>query len=570
MEQSSYMEMTVQGKGMLTFWWKISCEPDPRGRHSYDNLSYAVDGTDVAWIDGETGWAQQIVTFDTDGAHTVRWTYATDDWEEPGYSNRGWVDGVVWTPVGGVPAVDPLPEIASDSGVADALTGAADEARLKAHIVGKAQYDRFRAWADAKGLDHQAVKDSPRAWFSYAIGAGGLVEKTFTKDDVTLKSLKVAADGSFSFEVDVTDVALGASATAEGLATVFGIQGAATLADDAFSSKNVTVTLGVSANGRLSVTATPKQAGGTFFVRVRMYADEDGVESDPGERPVVVSFAITFDANGGTGGTTRSVAHGSQLGTMPTPVRDGHDFAGWFTAASGGVQISASTVPTGDATYYAHWTAKQVATHEKVQLWENGPYWATTNIGAENPEDYGYYFWWGDTVGYKRENDKWVASDGSSSNFSFSSGNAPTYNKSIATLQGEGWIAADSVLVPERDAAHVHWGGDWRMPTEAEFSDLIKNCTTAWIVTNGVSGRLVTGKGDYSDRSIFLPAAGFGGDSDIRYADEYGGYWSSEPNSDDLRYGRRLDFGSYSFHFYRNNFERYYGQSVRPVQGFTK
>jgi hypothetical protein len=54
-----------------------------------------------------------------------------------------------------------------------------------------------------------------------------------------------------------------------------------------------------------------------------------------------------------------------------------------------------------------------------VQLWENGPYWATTNIGAEKPEDYGYYFWWGDTVGYKRENDKWVASDGSNSNFSF-------------------------------------------------------------------------------------------------------------------------------------------------------
>ena len=39
--------------------------------------------------------------------------------------------------------------------------------------------------------------------------------------------------------------------------------------------------------------------------------------------------------------------------------------------------------------------------HDKVQLWEGGPYWATTNIGAENPEDYGYYFWWGDTVGYK-------------------------------------------------------------------------------------------------------------------------------------------------------------------------
>ena len=54
------------------------------------------------------------------------------------------------------------------------------------------------------------------------------------------------------------------------------------------------------------------------------------------------------------------------------------------------------------------------AGQEKVQLWEDGPYWATRNIGAEKPEDYGYYFWWGDTVGYKREGDSWVASAGSS------------------------------------------------------------------------------------------------------------------------------------------------------------
>ena len=79
--------------------------------------------------------------------------------------------------------------------------------------------------------------------------------------------------------------------------------------------------------------------------------------------------------------------------------------------------------------------AKQtVVTHGsaigKVQLWEGGPYWATTNIGAEKPEDHGYYFWWGDTVGYKRENDAWVASDGSSSNFSFEKKNTPTFGKS--------------------------------------------------------------------------------------------------------------------------------------------
>ena len=96
--------------------------------------------------------------------------------------------------------------------------------------------------------------------------------------------------------------------------------------------------------------------------------------------------------------------------------------------------------------------------HEKVQLWEGGPCWATTNIGAEEPWEYGCYFWWGETVGCKRENDAWVASDGSSVNFAFNESSTPTYNKDKATLQSEGWITADGVLTPEHDAAQVHWG----------------------------------------------------------------------------------------------------------------
>ena len=149
-------------------------------------------------------------------------------------------------------------------------------------------------------------------------------------------------------------------------------------------------------------------------------------------------------------------------------------------------------------------------THDAVQLWEGGPYWAECNVGATKPEEYGYYFWWGDTVGYKRENDAWVASDGSTSNFSFNSGNTPTYYKSNDALLSSGYIDSTGNLVAAHDAATAHLGSPWRMPTDAEFSALISNCTTTWITTNGVAGRLVTGKGDYADRSIFLPAAGNG------------------------------------------------------------
>ena len=144
-----------------------------------------------------------------------------------------------------------------------------------------------------------------------------------------------------------------------------------------------------------------------------------------------------------------------------------------------------------------------------------------------------------------------------------------TFYKSIATLQSEGWITAEGVLVPEHDAAHVHWGGDWRMPTDAEISALISNCTTTWITTNGVPGRLVTGKGAYANRSIFLPAAGYGNDSGLNYPGSYGLYWSSTPDSGDSDYAWLLYFSSSDFSSRYGSY-RYNGQSVRPVQGFTE
>ena len=208
----------------------------------------------------------------------------------------------------------------------------------------------------------------------------------------------------------------------------------------------------------------------------------------------------------------------------------------------------------------------RVTVDNKVQLWEDGPYWAMTNIGAEEPWEYGYYFWWGDTVGSKRENNKWVASDGSNSSFSFTS--TPTYNKNIATLKNEGWITADGALAPEHDAAHKHWGGDWRMPTQQEFDDLISKCDWVWTTLNGVNGYVVRGKGDYSSKSIFLPCAGEGLGTSFYLAGSHGYYWSSGPYSDgDNAWGLHFNSGLHSTDDY---YSRYLGQSVRPLQGFTK
>ena len=207
--------------------------------------------------------------------------------------------------------------------------------------------------------------------------------------------------------------------------------------------------------------------------------------------------------------------------------------------------------------------------HDKVQLWEGGPYWATTNIGAEEPWEYGYYFWWGDTVGYKREDNKWVASDGSNSNFSFVSENTPTHKKGIETLQSEGWIVTrdgTDVLAPEHDAAQVQWGGDWRMPTGEELDNLCYMCDWTWSTMNGVYGYIVRGRGIYASNSIFLPCAGWGDGTSLYDAGSCGLYWSSVL---DYYYSRWLYFDSNDDH-YTSYLGRDSGLSVRPLQGFTK
>ena len=206
-------------------------------------------------------------------------------------------------------------------------------------------------------------------------------------------------------------------------------------------------------------------------------------------------------------------------------------------------------------------------THRKVQLWKDGPYWATTNIGADTPEDSGYYFWWGDTVGYKRENDKWVAAYRESSEFLFESDNTPTFDKYFFTLQSEEWITPEYALAPEHDAAHVQWGGKWRLPTMEELRELKDKCDWTWKTVKGVGGYVVRGRAAYASASIFLPASGYGVGTSLLSVGSYGSYWSSVPRAD-RSYAWILYFRS-DEHSIIDDF-RNRGRAVRPVQGVAQ
>ena len=283
-------------------------------------------------------------------------------------------------------------------------------------------------------------------------------------------------------------------------------------------------------------------------------------------------YTVKFNANGGTGTmANQSFTYGtSKALTANAFTRTGYVFQDWATSANSGKvyndkqKVQDLTTTSGAVVnFYAVWGKDP----NMVQLWNGGPFWAIKNVGADKPSDYGYYFWWGDTVGYKWENGKWIASDGSNSNFSFVESKIPTYGKSNSVLQGEGWITVDGVLAPEHDAARKHWGGDWRMPTKQEFEDLDNKCDWIWTTMNGVNGYVVCGRGDYSSASIFLPCAGYGTWTLFYQAGLHGYFWSSVPDSL-YYYAWYLNFDSGRHSTYDD--VRSGGRSVRPVQSSTK
>ena len=177
--------------------------------------------------------------------------------------------------------------------------------------------------------------------------------------------------------------------------------------------------------------------------------------------------------------------------------------------------------------------------------------WATCNVGANNPEDYGDYFAWGETKSnttYEWSTYKWCK------------GNESTLTK-YNNKRKYGKVDNKTTLELSDDAARANWGGSWRMPTDAEWTELRKQCTWTWTTQNGVYGRKVTSK--TNGNSIFLPAAGFRSYSLLSNAGSYGYYWSSSLYRGDPSYAWSVDFDSgYVGGYYAH---RYYGQSVRPV-----
>lgn len=185
--------------------------------------------------------------------------------------------------------------------------------------------------------------------------------------------------------------------------------------------------------------------------------------------------------------------------------------------------------------------------------------WASFNVGADKPEGLGYHYAWGETQ--TKTKFSW-------STYKYCNGSENTLTK-YNTNRSYGIVDNKTTLDPEDDAAHVNWGGDWRIPTKAEFVELydFNNCDWVWTTRNGMDGFLVTSKKkDYEDAFIFLPAATYRYDMVFEGIGERGWYWfSSGAPLVDCPYSAENLLMCLSLQAVYIFMERDYGLTIRPV-----
>ncbi len=187
----------------------------------------------------------------------------------------------------------------------------------------------------------------------------------------------------------------------------------------------------------------------------------------------------------------------------------------------------------------------------------SGTLWATCNVGASSPEQFGNYFAWGETTGYNegKVNFLWT-------NYAHCNGSWDTFTKYCwdSTRGQDGYTDTLTELELCDDAAYVNWGSNWRMPSRTQFEELINSTYTTVTSTtqNGVTGKLITSK--QNGNSIFLPAAGYYG-ATTHYSTSKCVYWTNTLDTSDYTYRAYYYNDSSLGATYRLD-----GKSVRPVR----
>lgn len=273
------------------------------------------------------------------------------------------------------------------------------------------------------------------------------------------------------------------------------------------------------------------------------------VASRNGEYVLIILRGICWSTHPNPTFSDNYIEAGNGLGNFSIPMTDlavgatyhVRTFAVTPTGTSYGEEVSFTTENSG-------------VNHGYVDLGlPSGTLWATCNVGAATPEEYGDYFAWGETR--SKFTYDW-------STYQYCNGYSSTLTKYCNnSIYGyNGFIDNLTTLLPQDDAATANWGADWRMPTIEEWEELCLNTTSTWSSQNGVNGWLFTAS---NGNSLFLPAAGYYNIDNLCYVGVYGRYWSSSLNTPPFT---AMGFSFLSGSDYVNFYSRYYGRSVRAVR----
>ena len=160
----------------------------------------------------------------------------------------------------------------------------------------------------------------------------------------------------------------------------------------------------------------------------------------------------------------------------------------------------------------------------------SGTLWAACNIGATTPMDYGDFFAWGETE---------PSSHYGCDNYRYCNGCEYNDNLNLITLTKycnhadfgyEGFTDHLAMLLPEDDAATIHWGAPWHMPSKEDWEELLDNTTGTMTTLDEVNGLLLTAP---NGATLFFPAAGFSTEDRVWYPGYYGSYWTSVLNKEE-------------------------------------
>ena len=223
--------------------------------------------------------------------------------------------------------------------------------------------------------------------------------------------------------------------------------------------------------------------------------------------------------------------------------------------------ISRSSLLKMPAVNYEWMASSSVPTPEAVDLGLSVK-WASCNLGASKPTEYGGYYQW---AGTEDVSDTSIKLDWSNCPYHTGSSYSSGWTK-YNTKSSYGTVDNKTVLEAKDDVAHVKLGGKWRMPTDAEWTELINtsNCSWTWTTINGVNGyKVQSKKSGYTDNWIFLPAAGYRYGTGLGDVGSRGYFWSSSLGTYAPRSAWYVFFNSDDV--FRNYLYRYYGRSVRPV-----